>query len=240
MATRSEPSLAGIRLQQARKSLGLTASDLADRIPDPSMTKTVITNVESGRKRDLTATELFQVASALGKSPINFMVGSEPLEPVAIPGLAEPFTGMCVAEYLVTVGANDVAGMVAEMHLFRRLRFLEQHIELLARIEALTGAEKTAIEGGTTLSFTRPDWKAWITPRDLEPDGFYNRLRAVVGAADALRRELAGQTRLQPLDIAQVGWLQERVDRALGAARAVQERTERIERSEDGTAPYPN
>lgn len=52
------------------------------------MSKTVITNVESGRKRDLTVTELVLLADALGVSPLFLIVDPQhPWEKVDLPGI---------------------------------------------------------------------------------------------------------------------------------------------------------
>ncbi|WP_298745346.1 helix-turn-helix transcriptional regulator [uncultured Microbacterium sp.] len=66
----------GARLKEIRTKRGLTAEALAERVGDSAVTKTVITNVESGRKRDLTTTELFLLSSALGVSPLTFAAGT--------------------------------------------------------------------------------------------------------------------------------------------------------------------
>ncbi|MEV7631988.1 helix-turn-helix transcriptional regulator [Microbacterium sp. NPDC089318] len=88
MATANEPSVVGRRLSTVRKARGLSAAQLADLIPGGTVSKTVITNVESGRKRDLTVKELVLVAHALNVSPVFLIVDPRsPWEPVDVPGV---------------------------------------------------------------------------------------------------------------------------------------------------------
>lgn len=88
MATERDPSLVGRRLHEVRTARGLSASQLADRVAGRAVSKTVITNVESGRKRDLTVTELVLLADALQVSPLFLIVDPRhPWEKVDIPGI---------------------------------------------------------------------------------------------------------------------------------------------------------
>lgn len=82
------PSLVGQRLERVRSARKLSAAELAARVPAGSITKTVITNVESGRKRDLTVTELVQIAAALDISPLFLIVDTtKPWEPLGVDGV---------------------------------------------------------------------------------------------------------------------------------------------------------
>lgn len=88
MATDREPSLVGRRLHTVRTARGLSAAQLADRVAGQAVSKTVITNVESGRKRDLTVSELVLLANALQVSPLFLIVDPrKPWDPVDIPGI---------------------------------------------------------------------------------------------------------------------------------------------------------
>lgn len=81
-------SLVGRRLSSIRNARRLTAEELASLIPDGQVTKTVITNVESGRKRDLTVTEMALIANALDISPVFLLVDPRhPWDKVGIDGI---------------------------------------------------------------------------------------------------------------------------------------------------------
>ena len=100
MATALEPGWIGSRLAKMRAKRHLTAAQLAQMLGDSSITKTVITNVESGRKRDLTVTELVQLASALDVSPMSLIVDTDdPWAPVSAPGLTAKYSRMSNIEY---------------------------------------------------------------------------------------------------------------------------------------------
>lgn len=105
MATKTEPSVAGKLLAKARRQSGLSAAELAERTGG-LVTRTMVTNVESGRKRDLTVIELMQVASALGISPLALMVDfDDPWGKVAVPGLAAPYGVATNVEYVAMAQA---------------------------------------------------------------------------------------------------------------------------------------
>jgi transcriptional regulator with XRE-family HTH domain len=60
----------GRRIQEVRKERGFpTAAALADAIEDGSLTTSVLQNIESGRKSDITVGELVAIAQALGVAP---------------------------------------------------------------------------------------------------------------------------------------------------------------------------
>ncbi|NYF17528.1 transcriptional regulator with XRE-family HTH domain [Microbacterium sp. AK009] len=69
-----EPAPIGARVADYRMWRGMTAQDLADAIPSKAITRAIIANLESGRKRDLTTTELLLIANALRISPLALLV----------------------------------------------------------------------------------------------------------------------------------------------------------------------
>lgn len=98
---KKEVSPVGRRLARYRKRANLTAEQLAERIPNPDITRGVIANIESGRKRDLTSTELALIASGLDVSPIALLVDmNDPFAVVDIPGLADGYRGLTNTEYV--------------------------------------------------------------------------------------------------------------------------------------------
>ncbi len=214
----------------------MTAEELANAIPDSSVTKTVITNLESGRKRDLTATELFQIASALRMSPLHLVVSDEDaFAPVPITGLAEPYASMCVAEYLVAVDdggiRTDLSRLGRVKQLFRYLRGLEETIyrhETIENFVANLGAEMDDPDAHYRLS--NGLWTVWIRSGQLTDEAWAERIRHMASARDSLTRHL---DRVSSGLIGDVPWLRARVARALEtAARYINE-------TEDGAAADP-
>ena len=74
-----------------REARGLSAQQLADRLEGSGITRSMITNLETGRKRDLTSTEVLQIASGLEVSIWALIVDtSNPWGALDIPGLYNP------------------------------------------------------------------------------------------------------------------------------------------------------
>jgi len=99
------PGPVGRRLRALREALGLTAAQVASRSDE--LTPDIISNVENGRKRDLTATEVVQVAVALEVSPMALLVNvDEPWGRVDVPGLrrAADRRDLTVAEQVLEWG----------------------------------------------------------------------------------------------------------------------------------------
>lgn len=69
----SEPELLGQRLREARESLGLPQSDVADHLQIP---RTSVSDIEAARRR-VTFLELRQLAG-LYRRPLSFFSGDEP------------------------------------------------------------------------------------------------------------------------------------------------------------------
>jgi transcriptional regulator with XRE-family HTH domain len=73
-ADRSEPELLGKRLRDARESLGLPQSTVADHLEIP---RTAVSEIEAGRRK-VTFLELKRLA-ALYRRPIGFFSDDEPV-----------------------------------------------------------------------------------------------------------------------------------------------------------------
>lgn len=222
MANKSEPSALGVQLREMRRERGLTAEALAARVPDPALTKTVITNVESGRKRDLTATELLQVASAIGVSPLLLAAtAAGPLEPVNSPGLAAPYGEMCLAEYYV---ANHVVRfplsqadpvLLTSIRLFEILRQVEAVITVHTEVEASASYapsdDDDAIVIGTGAN------EIWIDRSEFSTESWHDRIFDLRMDTGALVREVRAAGRRLPFR----EWLVDRVNRAIAAAESI-------------------
>ena len=96
----STPSI-GKRIADYRKSRKIgTAADLAARIPNPKVTASVIQNIESGRKADLSVSQLLDIAMGLGVSPLVLLVPvGSPFQEVDLPGVGDDVSSLTVHEF---------------------------------------------------------------------------------------------------------------------------------------------
>ena len=96
----STPTI-GKRIAQYRKfgKIG-TAADLAARIPNPKVTASVIQNIESGRKADLSVSQLLDIAMGLGVSPLVLLVPVDtPFQRVDLPGVGDDVSSLTVHQF---------------------------------------------------------------------------------------------------------------------------------------------
>lgn len=148
MATESDASFVGKRLAQLRKSKNITAAQLADLVPSSSITKTVITNVESGRKRDLTVTELIQLAAALNVPIVSLLVDTQsPWAPADLPGLINGLDGLSNVEYALKAGFLNSDGGFDRFDA-RLIEDLVEAEECLMRFEGLKLPLEDHSDGG--------------------------------------------------------------------------------------------
>lgn len=97
---RSETSLGG-RIKLARRQRGFrTTRELADAIPGGNVTSAVLENIESGRKADISVSQLLNIARALG-IPASFLLAplGTPNAPLDLPNLSDDFDNMTAAEF---------------------------------------------------------------------------------------------------------------------------------------------
>lgn len=174
MATKAEPSFSGRRLAALRAEARLTAEQLADLVQNPAITKTVITNLESGRKRDATLTEVVLLASALNVSVLRFFIdNTDPWGPA-------PFTEDSQSAHEVVLNvefgiANDVERM-GDIGWYYAIRFYEalinaerglSEIRLIERFdpeidpEAATGPRQFMVRGRTGTVPVSVDGDRW-------------------------------------------------------------------------------
>ncbi|BDZ51749.1 hypothetical protein GCM10025867_39900 [Frondihabitans sucicola] len=79
----------GRRLAEFRIRRRFSAAGLAKKIDDPTITRAVITNIETGRKADPPLSEVMKICDALGISPLALMIDtSSPWAPLDTPGLS--------------------------------------------------------------------------------------------------------------------------------------------------------
>jgi transcriptional regulator with XRE-family HTH domain len=97
---RSETGV-GARIKLARRQRGYrTTRELADAIPGGNVTAAVLENIESGRKADISVSQLLNIARGLGVPPSMLLapIGS-PNSGLDLPNLSDHFDGMTAAEF---------------------------------------------------------------------------------------------------------------------------------------------
>lgn len=97
---RSEATVGG-RIKVARRDRGYrTTRDLAEAVPGGNITAAILENIESGRKADISVSQLLNIARALNV-PVSFLLApmGRPSATLDLPNLSEDFAGMTAAEF---------------------------------------------------------------------------------------------------------------------------------------------
>lgn len=200
------PGFVGVRLKQLREDRRLTAAQLADLTPGGAISGTMITNVETGRKRDLTATELVTVAAALQVSPLDLMIDrSQPWEPVPFGHLGGGLAGMTNIEFLRRASAYPDFARGWRGH--NEARLLEKVIQAEVEIARLDFAKTEPNIGDRTQSWhPRTEHGEEFIVRGTEEDVRWeiaqravDRFREALGAAGQLS-ELGSDLSLESLE----------------------------------------
>ncbi|HEY5222315.1 MAG TPA: hypothetical protein VIJ18_04595 [Microbacteriaceae bacterium] len=91
----------GSRIKLARRARGFrTTRELADSIPGGNVTAAILENIESGRKADISVTQLLNIARALSVPPSILLAPiGHPNSPLDLPNLSDDFDGMTAAEF---------------------------------------------------------------------------------------------------------------------------------------------
>jgi len=101
----------GKRIASYRKARGFkTAAALAEAIPNDAVSASVIQNIESGRKVDVTVAQLLDIAWAMRVSPAHLIVPVHtPMEKFQYPGVGTDVADMSVNDALawITTRKND-------------------------------------------------------------------------------------------------------------------------------------
>ncbi|MEW2010753.1 helix-turn-helix transcriptional regulator [Microbacterium sp. NPDC078814] len=92
----TKPNPIGDRIALFRRKAGFDkAADLADAIPNERITTSVIQNIESGRKADISVTQLLEIAFALEISPLFLLAPmNDRMARVDLPNVSEPISSM--------------------------------------------------------------------------------------------------------------------------------------------------
>lgn len=149
---RAEPAI-GARIKLARRERGYrTTRDLADAIPADNVTMAVLENIESGRKADLSVSQLLNIAKGLGVPPSMLLAPmANPDAELDLPNLSEDFAGMTAAEFDCWLSATPLSSyrprLAAErgdVHLLNSLRELGTLRRELERLELVLEVQSTS------------------------------------------------------------------------------------------------
>ena len=91
----------GVRIRLARRARGFrTTADLAEAIPGGNVTEAILENIESGRKADISVSQLLNIARGLNV-PVSMLLApmGAPDSALDLPNLSADFDGMSAAEF---------------------------------------------------------------------------------------------------------------------------------------------
>ncbi|MGH1524229.1 helix-turn-helix transcriptional regulator [Leifsonia sp. L25] len=97
---RAETSI-GVRIRLARRERGYrTTADLAEAIPGGNVTEAILENIESGRKADISISQLLNIARGLNV-PVTMLLApiGRPDATLDLANLSDDFTGMTAAKF---------------------------------------------------------------------------------------------------------------------------------------------
>lgn len=97
---RSEPNV-GARIKLARRERGYrTTRDFAEAVPGGNITSAILENIESGRKADISVSQLLNISRALNVPPSYLLAPiGNPNSALDLPNLSADFDGMTAAEF---------------------------------------------------------------------------------------------------------------------------------------------
>lgn len=124
----------GARIKRMRKAAGYrSTADLAEIIRNRALTASVLQNIESGRKAEVSIVHLLEIARALDVSPIVLLVDfAEPDALLSIAGLGPNFERMTALEFDAWMqsrneGLRDAQlGLPAEVYRLLNARAVDQ------------------------------------------------------------------------------------------------------------------
>jgi transcriptional regulator with XRE-family HTH domain len=102
----------GARIQAIRKLRGMRyAHELAAAIPGGALTEAMIQNIESGRKENLTVTQLLNIAFALKVAPTYLLAAmGNSAAPLDLPGLSDGLSKLSAIEFDSWFSGLEVVG----------------------------------------------------------------------------------------------------------------------------------
>ncbi|RXZ51851.1 helix-turn-helix domain-containing protein [Agromyces binzhouensis] len=159
---RAEPSI-GARIRAARRQRGYrTTRDLAEALTGTKITESVLENIESGRKADLTLGQFLSIAYALRIAPSYLLARMvEPNAPLDLQNLSEDLASLTTLEFDAwlsgsTAGAHRPGSATErqerhDLDLLRELAATQREISRQEVIQALDqdGTESEAPPAST-------------------------------------------------------------------------------------------
>lgn len=160
---RAESSI-GTRIRMARRQRGFrTTRDLADAIPGGNVTEAVLENIESGRKADLSVSQLLNIARGLNV-PLSMLLApiGRPDSELDLPNLSDDLAGMTAAEFDSWLSATPASAYrprtaaerddIATLSSLRELGTLSRELERLRIV-----VEAQAASGDPDLTEASPE-----------------------------------------------------------------------------------
>ena len=184
MTDTPQPSI-GRRVASYRKLMGFdTAKQLAEAIPNDKMTASVIQNIESGRKADLSVSQLLDISKGLGVSPLVLLAPiGRPFSKIDLPNVSDDVASMTVHEFdeWSTMGSEVQPGESdQQMSLRRVVNYTRRLIRAVeewkkASVDTDLRAEpfeyEAESEDGTSFTTTHdPSSGAWMRLQAAESD----------------------------------------------------------------------
>ncbi|MEY9951677.1 helix-turn-helix transcriptional regulator [Leifsonia sp. EB34] len=143
----------GTRIRLARRERGYrTTAELASAIPGGNVTEAILENIESGRKADISISQLLNIARGLNV-PISMLLApiGKPDAQLDLANLSEDFTGMTVAEFDSWLSATSassyrprLASERADIAILSSLRELGTLRRELERLHIVLDADKAS------------------------------------------------------------------------------------------------
>ncbi len=141
----------GARIKAARRDRGIRSiRAFAELLDDPSLTESVLENVEAGRKADLPISAVLNIAYAL-KVPLSLLLAplSDPALPMDLPNLSPGLSEMTPAEFDAWLSGDDSSRYrshsaqerqdLAELRAFREVQRVKREIERERNVATLAG-----------------------------------------------------------------------------------------------------
>jgi transcriptional regulator with XRE-family HTH domain len=140
----------GERIQAARKMRGMNAQQLANAVGNPSVTESIIANIETGRKGDLSVSQLLNIAYALQLSPTYLLAAlGDPERPIDLPNVSEGIEAMTSIEFDAWISVHTTGTMTwgtatedTERNQLKALRELDHQIRERKRLAGVLALEE--------------------------------------------------------------------------------------------------
>jgi transcriptional regulator with XRE-family HTH domain len=151
----------GERIQAARKLRGMrSAQELARAVGNATVTESIVANIETGRKADLSVSQLLNIAFALELSPTSLLAAlGDPDRKMDLPNLSDGVAKLTSLEFDSWLSSRTDGPLIwgtateeTERNQLQALRELDHQIR-----------ERNRLAGVLALEYEAP-----VTPREME------------------------------------------------------------------------